>query len=157
RPYAPTAMPVTEGLFDGHALRILRCCLHDGRRGGEEHPGLAIALRRGTRRLRLAALLVCALLGLGLGALGALAACGRVLLVLGRRPDGGALTPPAREERRAGAPAAFRCCGPLPAPKPPCRQVLRDRRVYTRHRHPITQPQPHAEARAPLAELRKED
>src|SRR6516225_1612714 len=106
RPYVPTAMPVAEGLFDGHALRIRRDGLANGRRGGEKHPGRGIALRGGTRWLRLAALLVRAVLGMGLGPLGALAHCARILLVLGRGHDGGADDDPARHQRLVGPPAA---------------------------------------------------
>src|SRR5215475_12930463 len=57
-PYTPATMPVAERLFNGHALRVLRDGLEDGRCGGKEHPGLRIVLCGSTRRLRLAALLV---------------------------------------------------------------------------------------------------
>src|SRR5262249_54763738 len=106
RPYAPPAMPVTKGLFDGHALRILRADSCAGWRGGEYHRGLGIAPRGGPRCLRLAALLVRAVLGMGLGPMGALAHCARILLVLGRGHDGGAHDDPARHQRLVGPPAA---------------------------------------------------
>src|SRR5262249_61694730 len=104
RPCALTALPVAEGLFDGHALRILRDGLSDGQRRGEEHPGLGIALRRGTRWLRLAALLVRAVLGMGLGPFGALAYRARILLVLGRGHNGGADDDPAQHQGLVRAP-----------------------------------------------------
>jgi hypothetical protein len=119
-------MPVAEGLVDGHALHILRDGLADGQRRGEEPPGLGLARRRGTRGLRLAALLGRAVLSMGLGPLGALAYRARMLLGLGRGHNGGAHDDPARHQGLGRPPASHRRRRPLPLHPPSCYPMLRD-------------------------------
>ena len=104
-PYPPAAMPVAARLCTGHALRILRDGLDDGRCGGQEHPGLCRALGGRTRRLRLAALLVGAVLSMRPGPLGPLA--GRAGVAAGAWAG-----PPRRRSRR-------------PSPAPGAAQAVR--------------------------------
>jgi hypothetical protein len=92
-----------------------------------------------------------------LGPLGPLAHRARVLLVLGRDRDGGAHDDPARHQWLVGPPAAHGGGGPLPIHQPSRLQVRSDHRIDARHRHPVTQAQPHAEAGTPVTELGKEE
>ena len=48
RSHTPAAVPVTERLFDRHTLSVLGHRLCHRRRGGEQHPGLGIALGHDT-------------------------------------------------------------------------------------------------------------
>ena len=114
RPYAPATMPVAERLFNGHALGILRHRLLHRWCSRKQHPGLGLALRRRTRRLRLAALFVGAVLGMGLGPLGPLTHRARVLLVLRRGRNGSAHDDPTRHQGLLWPPTAHGGGSPLP-------------------------------------------
>src|SRR5918911_1538634 len=95
-------------------------------------------------------------LSMPLGALGPLALCARVVLVARQGGYRRAHDHPADYEGLVGPPTPYSCRRPLAVRQPPGGQVDGDRRIDLGDRDPVAQPQPHAEVRATLAQLRKQ-
>jgi len=144
-------LPIPLGLFAGPPSGILPHRLRDRRRRGEPPPRWGRALRRRTRRGRLAALLVLPVLRMRLGPLGRLAQCARLGLVARHWRHRRAPPHPAWHQGLVGPPTAQRCRRPLSVHQPPCCPGGRHHRRDPGHRDPVAPASPPAAVRAPLA------
>src|SRR5262245_35315352 len=95
-------------------------------------------------------------LSMPLDSLGPLALRARVVLVARHGGYRRAHDHPAGYEVLVGPPTPYSCRRPLAIHQPPACHVGDDRRIDPCYRDPVAQPQPHAEVRATLAQLRKQ-